>query len=907
MDEPENREDNPPKFAQANKSGNTDLQQRKDDIVKTFKTKKIWIIYIVMVAIAWFGYYIRTLNTSLLQGKWLPDVDSYAFLRYAEYIAEHGKIMANDVLRYYPLGFDPRGEFGLLSYFIVYLQRILQLFNPNATTVDAAILYPAISFFIAAIFFFLFVKKMFNYKVAIVSTAFFAVLPAFLYRTMAGVADKEALAVALMFAALYFYVSALNEEAPVKFIPFALLAGILSGILAAVWGGYVFIMLTLGIHSIVCSFIGIFKKKQFYVYSLWMFFLMIFAYIFYPERNTLSVFLGSLTSQIMILGFFMPLILIIIDLKYFTNIKQKIENKMPLGLFAIIFTLITGILFLVITEGYSVIEGVIREVYITITQPFAGNRWQITVAENHQPYFTDWIGQFSSGSGLESFFGPLYMWLFFGGAILMFYVLISKIKTIQKKNVWLLTGAFAFFILLFSMSRYSTSSTFNGETPISQITYIGSLIAFFAGIGYGYIKYIYKNKEANESILHINTIIPFVIIWFIIMIIAARSAIRLLFIFAPTTAVLAGYCAVELFERTKKLKKDIYKIIAFILIALIVGLTFWGFSKNVLTQAKYVGPSFNVQWQNAMGWAKENTPQDAVFAHWWDYGYWVQWGADRATISDGGNAFGGINHFVGRHVLTAQNETEALEFLKSRNVSYLLIISDEIGKYPAYSSIGADKNYDRYSWISTMNMQPNQIRETREETVYLFSGGTPLDDDFVYQGKLFPANAAGVAGIFLPIKNIEVNDGNQTKTAQQIMQPEAVIVYNGQQIKVPLKCVYLNGQEYIFSGKDMLEGCLRIIPTIEANGQANPLGAALYLSPEVYRGLFAKLYLLNQGWPNITLAYSDENTGMPLALYQGRLIGPMKIWKVTYPDNLIVPLEYYKNEVPDPEVEIVKK
>ncbi|MFA5887115.1 MAG: STT3 domain-containing protein [Candidatus Nanoarchaeia archaeon] len=884
-----------------------ELQERKDAFLGRFKQKKDWIIYIIMVIIAWLGYYIRTLNLPLLQGKWLPDVDSYAFLRYAEYIAVHGKIMANDILRYYPFGFDPRGEFGILSNCIAYLQKILQIFNPNATTVNAAILYPVISFFIAAIFFFLFVKKMFNHKVAIISTAFLVVVPAFLYRTMAGVADKEALAVALMFAALYFYVSALKEEKPQKFIPFAALAGILSGLLAAVWGGYIFIMLALGVHTIICNLVGIFKRHQFYAYTIWMILLILFAHLFYPARFPFIAFTNSLTSQVMLIGFLVSLVWIILNVNKLSTFTKKVEAKMPLGFFALLITIGLGVGFLLLTEGHTVIENVFREVYEQITSPFATSRWQVTVAENHQPYFTDWIGQFSSGSSLEAFFGPLYMWLFFAGAILMFYVLISKIKTIQKKNIWILTGAFALFILLFSMSRYSASSTFNGETPISQIVYIGSLIVFFGILGYGYIKYIYKNKEANESVLNIDIMIPLMIIWFIIMIIAARSAIRLLFIFAPVTAVLAGYCAIELFERAKKLKKEAYKITAFILIALVVGLTFWGFYKNVSAQASYVGPSFNQQWQNAMSWAKDNTPEDAVFAHWWDYGYWVQWGANRATISDGGNAFGAINYFVGRHILTGQNETEALEFMKSKNVSYLLIISDEIGKYPAYSSIGADRNYDRYSWISTMVMQPDQIRETREEIVYLFAGGTPLDDDFIYQGKLFPANAAGVAGVFLPIQNIEVKDANGTKIAQKIMQPEAVIVYNAQQIKVPLKCVYLNGQEYIFPGKDMLEGCLRIIPTIESNGQANPLGAALYLSPEVYKGLFAKLYLLNQDWPYIKLAYSDENTGMPLALYQGRLIGPTKIWKVDYPEGLKIPPEYYKDELPDPEIDKIKR
>lgn len=874
-----------------------ELEQRKEQVLSQLKQKKKWLIYVLMVAIAWFGYYIRTRNIPLLNGKWLPDVDSYAFLRYAEYIAGHGKIMINDTLRYYPFGFDPRGEFGILSYVIAYLEKIMHLFNTNATTVDAAILYPALSFFIAAIFFFLFVKKMLNYKAAIVATAFFAVIPAFLYRTMAGVADKEALAVAIMFAGLYFYVLALKSEKAIAAIIWGLVAGICTGVLAAVWGGYVFIIVSLGLHAIICNLFGIFKKNNIYAYSIWMFSFMIVAYICYPIRYTPTIFLGSITSQIMIIGFLMSVIILLSEIKQLAGFKDKIERKMPLGLFALIATVLIGVIFLLVTSGISIIGEVFNEVYTTITRPFATNRWQLTVAENHQPYFIDWIGQFSWK----------YLIIIMAGATWMFYNIIKTIKSLKKTTVWGLTAGFTIFIIALTMSRYSADSIFNGETAISQIIYIGSLITIFFLIGYGYVTKLYLNREAKEDISKIGIMLPLVLILFIIMAIAARSAIRLLFIFAPVTAVLMGYITNEAILAAKHFKKDAYKIAALILIALVILTTFYGFSKSVIAQATYVGPSFNLQWQNSMNWVKENTPKDAVFAHWWDYGYWVQWGGQRATIVDGGNAMGNVNHFVGRHILTAQNETEALEYMKSRNVTHLLAISDEIGKYPAFSSIGADRNYDRYSWISTFTMQPNQIRETRDETVYLFTGGTPLDDDFIYQGKLFPANAAGVAGVFLPVKNINVQEGNKTKAVQQLGQPEAVLVYGGQQIQVPLRCAYINGQEMLFEGKESLEGCLRVIPTIEANGQVNPLGAALYLSPEVYKGLFAKIFLLNKEYPHIKLAYSDENTGMPLAVYQGRLIGPLKIWAITYSDNLYVPPEYYTNELPDPEVEVVKR
>ena len=47
-------------------------------------------------------------------------------------------------------------------------------------------------------------------------------------------------------------------------------------------------------------------------------------------------------------------------------------------------------------------------------------------------------------------------------------------------------------------------------------------------------------------------------------------------------------------------------------------------------------------------------------------------------------------------------------------------------------------------------------------------------------------------------------------------------------------------------------------------------------------GLFARLYLFNQKVPGFKEAYND---GTPLALYQGRLIGPIRIWEIEYPEG----------------------
>ena len=339
---------------------------------------------------------------------------------------------------------------------------------------------------------------------------------------------------------------------------------------------------------------------------------------------------------------------------------------------------------------------------------------------------------------------------------------------------------------------------------------------------------------------------------------------------------MVSYLIIKVADYIPNLKDKSFKIVGYAFLIFITYILLSGFAKASIGQATYTGPSYNQQWQVAGDWARQNIPEDAVFAHWWDYGYWVQTGFGRATITDGGNAMGSWNHFVGRHLLTTPDEDDALEFLLSHNVTHLLMISDEIGKYTAFSSIGADENYDRYSWIPTLTMDPKNMQETRNETVYIFNGGFVLDDDFIYENQLFPGRQAGIGAFLFPVQ--QLND-------QQIIikQPTAILVYNNNQVNVPLECVFFNGREINFE-KPGLKGCLRIIPKIDDN-KMNPMGAALYLSEDVRNSLFTQLYLFDKQSDSFKVVY-DDSQGMPLSLYNGRLIGPLKIWGVTYPDYI---------------------
>ena len=89
------------------------------------------------------------------------------------------------------------------------------------------------------------------------------------------------------------------------------------------------------------------------------------------------------------------------------------------------------------------------------------------------------------------------------------------------------------------------------------------------------------------------------------------------------------------------------------------------------------------------------------------------------------------------------------------------------------------------------------------------------------------------------------------------------------------------------------------IPRVSGN-QAEPFGAALYISPKIRRTLFTQLYLYGKESDNFKIVYQDtQNIQLGLALYNGRLVGPIKIWEMNYPENLEPSKWYYGNELPD--------
>src|SRR3989344_3109554 len=895
-----------------------EIRIRQDKVVNFFKKKANWIYYILLAFLVYIAVYIRTLNLSKLKdvttGTWTlgPDLDPFLFLRWAKYIAVNGSLMALDTFRYSPIGYNTANETRFLSYLIVWFKDILSFFSSETSVTYAAIIFPVAMFILTAIAFFFFARKVFykesgNFRniAALIATALFVLIPSLLPRTIAGIPEKESAGFFFLFLALYFFLEAFTSEKIKRGIIYGLLAGFSTALMGLVWGGVIFIFFTIGAATLIAFILGKVGKKELIFYLSWLigaFAIMIPSSVRFTIKNLISS-----TSTSFAIGIFI-LMLVSMFLSKNKKIKEIGEKlKIPAEIVSLIASLIIILILVIVSIGPSLITHQIGDIKSSLISPQT-TRWGMTVAENKQPYFDEWRGSF----GPILFNIPLFFWMFFVGSIILFNKLISHLT---KKEKLILTSSYILFLVCIIFSRYSPNSTLNGINNLSILVYFAGWIIFAASFFYVY--HLNHKEGRRDKLKDFNFAYILYFILFVIGIIGARGAIRLIMLLGAVAPVAIAFFVVKISDNFLKEKDDSKKfflgILAIVLI-LASAYTAWTYYQEDVGTASFFAPGpYQWQWQKSMQWVRDNTPQEAVFGHWWDYGYWVQSLGERATILDGSNSIVYWNHLMGRYVLTGSNQTTAAEFLYAHKGTHLLIDSTDIGKYTAYSVIGADENYDRFSWIPTMIIDEKQTKETQNETLYIYTGGTSLDGDILVNdsdGKeiLLPKGAAGIGAILVG-KGIN----------GEVLQPEALFVYNGKQYSSGLRYAYFNKELYDF--KTGLDAGVFIFPRLDqlSDGRVNLVGngALMYLSPRTIHSQVAELYLFNQDSKYFKLVNSQDSyvveslksqgmTGVEDFLWYQGLQGPIRIWEITYPTDIKMREEFLERDYPDERLFLAK-
>ena len=189
-----------------------------------------------------------------------------------------------------------------------------------------------------------------------------------------------------------------------------------------------------------------------------------------------------------------------------------------------------------------------------------------------------------------------------------------------------------------SVSEHATST-------IELSFFFSSILMVFAGIG----AWMLLQKKVNRSLNIKNELAVFALIIGFLGVYFSSAFVRLE-IFGSISVIILGSIGLSILiskiqNEKPKPKSTAIKTssLAVILVLLVVPLVYpidinWtnqntGIPNTILSSGTQFLISTN-DWPDSMQWLKENTPDDAVIASWWDYGYWISTLGERKTLAD---------------------------------------------------------------------------------------------------------------------------------------------------------------------------------------------------------------------------------------------------------------------------------
>nr|WP_238536087.1 STT3 domain-containing protein [Candidatus Nitrosopumilus salaria] len=329
--------------------------------------------------------------------------------------------------------------------------------------------------------------------------------------------------------------------------------------------------------------------------------------------------------------------------------------------------------------------------------------------------------------------------------------------------------------LVDSVSEHAT-------TTIAQSFLFHSILMIFAGLG---IWLILKNSK--KSTLIKNDMISFSLILGLTGVYVSSAFVRLE-VFASFSIIILSSLGLSLLTKEifvhkteiNKLKniaiKSPFVIGLIILLALPLIFPAQGNTLSVTNNPPTIlngGSAYQISttdWNDSLAWIKNNTPKDSVIAAWWDYGYWIQTKADRATLADNSTVHTSRIQNIAKMLLnTLDNAWNSLNEMQS---DYVLIFVagqrltvDNNGSEPLYVlSGGGDES--KKQWFMRIADEPL--------AKYLYSDGISGTDYFWNEtllGQMIP---------FTPLAYVNFQTDQQSAT----YQPGFTAVYS-KDIKFP--------------------------------------------------------------------------------------------------------------------------
>ena len=287
-------------------------------------------------------------------------------------------------------------------------------------------------------------------------------------------------------------------------------------------------------------------------------------------------------------------------------------------------------------------------------------------------------------------------------------------------------------ILTDSVSEHAT-------TTIDISFYFFSILMVFAGLG----AWLLFQKKVNRSLQIKGEMAAFALIIGFLGIYFSSAFVRLE-VFGSISVIILSSIGISIL--ISKILKEGHKpasvvtkisFLAIIVALLMVPMVYpeklnWannnvGLPITIMNSGSHFNISTN-DWLDAMQWLRENTPEDAVIASWWDYGYWISTLAERKTLADNAT------------LLDWQIRKTAAMYMSTPDHAWKILTSDtETDMSSYYVTLPTDVSYP--------TRQTDDVYNVNEQKLNSFKNWKELDDVGRAQGQIDENKSRGITTI----------------------------------------------------------------------------------------------------------------------------------------------------------------
>ncbi len=668
------------------------------------KIRKYWWVPALAVIVI-FGAWVRT---GAMRYSDLPDIDTYYFLRLNEYVLSHNFQMPEaDMMRNWPYGermFDLPVNFYLPSAMYLLLNPLLNMSFYRFAFVQPVILAAIAIALMSALGYALFREK----KKALFTAFFFAVIPATITRLSAGEIEKEANSVVFLLLTLIFFVMAYRSENwKWKGLGYGLLTGVFFGIMSITWGGAQYIHLLLSLFVFAMLLINQ-PQKLWYSYLPAVLIALAMQQAIVPQFTALFA-TYALMASIIVTG----MLVLRLAVERFRIVKAELLKFFTPGL-----VVVMAIASLMASMFVDYFYNMLSMLWSMVTLHQAG---LTTVAESIPG---DWNAimyqtSVSFAQGMLPQLAPVYVilsaWFLMAmGAVVLAY------KFVRYRE-------YTFLIPLIFLGV----SVFGVLYAIRLTYFLGFSSALCAGYFCGWLVDKAAKTRSIQSLRATSLIYLIAAGFFGMAFVLSLSNLLLAASFIIIAIVLAvpGY-ALRVESQESWIKRFWLKLrgveelrvdAVMILVAVFIVLLVFVNAASAYTYGNQLGPSINPYLNEAFKFMREQTPENTSILSWWDFGYWFQAVAKRATIVDGGGAGNTSRYDVAIWFTDdTRNWSKWLNWLNNKlDVGYILMDYTLPGKYGAISKIASHET----TVVGIMQLEQVGTSQQGNNTIYEFGAG----------------------------------------------------------------------------------------------------------------------------------------------------------------------------------------